>query len=129
MGPEMQKCTTCAERGADVRCVLVEHQPPARVRAKATKKAAAAPTADQQQTNVLADQEQLVASPVEMSNPSGIVGPPQQGEKNTEESDHSSGATVAGPVPKGYAPPTIIIRGIVSPEEVKEMFRMYVPSS
>lgn len=127
----MQKCTTCAERGDDVRCVLVEHQGDAR--AKQAKAALAAATQQQQVqgVKVLDDEQQFTASPAQMADSSLMVLQGNDVSSHEDKMDavpQSQNQSSESAVLEGYAPPTIIIRRIVSPVEVKEMFRMYVPS-
>lgn len=135
----MQKCTTCAERGDDVLCVLVEHQATkAQVKAKAAAAAAAAlaeaqsqQQQQQQQENVL--DQKPVGSPVQNQMMDTIATNLLSGSSSTQQQQvtpapaQSPSSASESVVPEGYAPPSIIIRGVVSPEDVKELFRMYVP--
>ena len=111
----MQKCTTCAERGDNVLCVLVEHGS-----AKAKAEAQAQAQAQQQQSNP-------AATPTQM-NGDLHTKEAQQSPSSTSVSAEGLAAADNTAVPEGYAPPSIIIKRIVSPEEVKTLFRMYAPS-
>jgi len=93
-----------------VLCVLVEHGSAIRAKAKA----------QQQQSILVASSTQMDANlPIE-----GALAqrpPPVPAAAADDNAADNS-------VPEGYAPPSVIIQRIVSPEEVKSLFRMYAPS-
>ncbi|KAF8323893.1 hypothetical protein DL93DRAFT_2162005 [Clavulina sp. PMI_390] len=112
--PELQKCTTCAERGDQVVCVLVKHRGP-------TKTASDTKAKDGKPEIMIVDDKQMML----------------EGGVKAERMDEEIEGMVPSPaglpppplaevgVPEGYAPPSIIIRGIVSPDGVKELFRIF----
>ena len=119
----MQKCTTCAERGDDVLCVLVQHE--STIRAKAKAQAQAQAQQPQQQSSSV-----LVTSPTQMDMDLGAedASAQQPPSSTSVPAAVASESAADSSVPEGYAPPSIIIQRIVSPKEVKALFRMYAPS-